>query len=143
VRINLDSTGKKANSVTYVECAGREFEQPAEMVFITAFPVNNVRTLLLSGIGKPYDPRTGEGWSAATTATKPPGPDRLHGREHQRQSIHVVWRARNHDRRFRRRQLRPVQSGPVRRFDHDQRPSDRIPPHTARYAQKDTARASI
>jgi len=75
VRINLDSTGKKATSVTYVDGAGREFEQPAEMVFITAFPLNNVRTLLLSGIGKPYNPRTDEGWSAATTATRPPGPD--------------------------------------------------------------------
>jgi gluconate 2-dehydrogenase alpha chain len=61
LRINLDSTGKKATGVTYVDGAGREFEQPAEMVFITAFPLNNVRTLLLSGVGKPYDPRTGEG----------------------------------------------------------------------------------
>lgn len=61
LRINLDSTGKKATGVTYVDSAGREFEQPAEIVFITAFPLNNVRTLLLSGIGKPYDPRTGEG----------------------------------------------------------------------------------
>jgi gluconate 2-dehydrogenase alpha chain len=61
LRINLDSTGKKATGVTYVDGAGREFEQPAEIVFVTAFPLNNVRTLLLSGIGKPYDPRTGEG----------------------------------------------------------------------------------
>jgi gluconate 2-dehydrogenase alpha chain len=61
LRINLDSTGKKATGVTYVDGAGREFEQPAEMVFVTAFPLNNVRTLLLSEIGKPYDPRTGEG----------------------------------------------------------------------------------
>ena len=61
LRINLDSTAKKATGVTYVDGAGREFEQPAEIVFITAFPLNNVRTLLLSGIGKPYDPRSGEG----------------------------------------------------------------------------------
>ena len=61
LRINLDSAGKKATGVTYVDGAGREFEQPAEIVFITAFPLNNVRTLLLSGIGKPYDPRSGEG----------------------------------------------------------------------------------
>jgi gluconate 2-dehydrogenase alpha chain len=60
-RINLDSTGKKATGVTYVDDAGGEFEQPAEIVFITAYPLNNVRTLLLSGIGKPYDPKTGEG----------------------------------------------------------------------------------
>ena len=61
LRINLDSTGKKATGVTYVDAAGREFEQPAELVLICAFPLNNVRTLLLSRIGKPYDPKTGEG----------------------------------------------------------------------------------
>jgi gluconate 2-dehydrogenase alpha chain len=61
LRINLDSSGKKATGVTYVDAAGQEFEQPAELVLITAYPLNNVRTLLLSGIGKTYDPKTGEG----------------------------------------------------------------------------------
>src|ERR1700731_1474382 len=61
LRINLDSTGKKATGVTYADATGTEYEQPADLVLITAFPLNNVRMLLLSGIGKPYDPRTGEG----------------------------------------------------------------------------------
>jgi gluconate 2-dehydrogenase alpha chain len=61
LRVNLDSSGKKASGVTYVDAAGREFEQPAELVLVTAFSLNNVRLLLLSKIGKPYDPRTGEG----------------------------------------------------------------------------------
>lgn len=61
LRIELDSTRRKATGVTYVDAAGREFEQPADLVLITAFPLNNVRMLLLSGIGKPYDPRTGDG----------------------------------------------------------------------------------
>jgi gluconate 2-dehydrogenase alpha chain len=61
LRINIDSTRKKATGVTYVDDAGQEFEQPAELVLITAFPLNNVRTLLLSGIGEPYDPKTGNG----------------------------------------------------------------------------------
>src|ERR1700693_841595 len=61
LRINLDSTRKKATGVTYADATGREFEQPADLVLITAFPLNNVRLLLLSGIGKPYDPKTGEG----------------------------------------------------------------------------------
>jgi gluconate 2-dehydrogenase alpha chain len=61
LRINLDSTGKKATGVTYADATGREFEQPADLVLITAFPLNNVRMLLLSGIGQPYDPKTGEG----------------------------------------------------------------------------------
>jgi gluconate 2-dehydrogenase alpha chain len=61
LRVNLDSTGKKAVGVTYVDAAGREFEQPAELVLITAYALNNVRLLMNSGIGKQYDPRTGEG----------------------------------------------------------------------------------
>jgi gluconate 2-dehydrogenase alpha chain len=61
LRINLDSTGKKATGVTYADATGAEFEQPADLVLITAFPLNNVRMLLLSGIGKPYDPKSGDG----------------------------------------------------------------------------------
>jgi gluconate 2-dehydrogenase alpha chain len=61
LRINLDSTRKRATGVTYADAAGREIEQPAELILITAFPLNNVRTLLLSGIGEPYDPKTGKG----------------------------------------------------------------------------------
>lgn len=61
LRINLDSTRKKATGVTYSDASGAEYEQPADLVLITAFPLNNVRMLLLSGIGKPYDPKTGEG----------------------------------------------------------------------------------
>jgi len=61
LRINLDSTRKKATGVTYVDGSGAEYEQPTELVLITAFPLNNVRTLLLSGIGEPYDPKTGTG----------------------------------------------------------------------------------
>jgi gluconate 2-dehydrogenase alpha chain len=61
IKINLDSTGKKATGVTYLDATGQECIQPADMVFLTAFSLNNVHMLLLSGIGKPYDPATGEG----------------------------------------------------------------------------------
>jgi gluconate 2-dehydrogenase alpha chain len=61
LKVNLDSTGRKAVSVSYMDGAGREFEQPAELILMTAFSLNNVRLMLLSGIGKPYDPRTGDG----------------------------------------------------------------------------------
>jgi gluconate 2-dehydrogenase alpha chain len=60
-RINLDSARKRATGVTYIDAAGREFEQPASLVISTAFALNNVRMLLLSGIGTPYDPATGRG----------------------------------------------------------------------------------
>jgi gluconate 2-dehydrogenase alpha chain len=43
LRVNLDSTGMKAIGVTYVDAAGREYEQPAELVLITAYSLNNVR----------------------------------------------------------------------------------------------------
>jgi gluconate 2-dehydrogenase alpha chain len=61
VKVNLDSTGKKATGVTYVDASGAEVFQPASMVFLTAYSLNNVHLLLLSGIGKPYDPATGQG----------------------------------------------------------------------------------
>jgi gluconate 2-dehydrogenase alpha chain len=60
-RINLDSTKKHATGVTYIDAAGREFEQPASLVITSTFAINNVRMLLLSGIGSPYDPATGQG----------------------------------------------------------------------------------
>jgi gluconate 2-dehydrogenase alpha chain len=60
-RINLDASGKRATGVTYVDIQGREFEQPAELVVLCAFAQHNVHLLLLSKIGKPYDPKTGEG----------------------------------------------------------------------------------
>jgi gluconate 2-dehydrogenase alpha chain len=53
--INLDNTGKRATGVTYVDTQGREWEQPAEMVFLCAFQMFNVQLLLLSGIGQAYE----------------------------------------------------------------------------------------
>ena len=61
LRVNLDSTKKKATGVTYVNGAGQEMVQPADLVIIGAFAFNNVRLMLLSGIGQPYDPATGKG----------------------------------------------------------------------------------
>ena len=61
LRINLDSTGKKATGVTYADEDGRIYEQPSDIVILSAFSFNNPRMLLLSGIGKPYDHRTRTG----------------------------------------------------------------------------------
>jgi gluconate 2-dehydrogenase alpha chain len=61
-KVNLDSAGKHAKSVTYTDVAtGEELEQPAGMVVLCAFALWNTHLMLLSGIGKPYDPRTGKG----------------------------------------------------------------------------------
>lgn len=61
LKVLMDSSGKKATGVLYVDPQGREIEQPADLVILTAYQMHNVRLLLLSGIGKPYDPKTGEG----------------------------------------------------------------------------------
>ena len=61
LRINVDSGGKRATGVTYVDPNGQEVEQPASLVIVGAFAINNVRLLLLSKIGRPYDPATGKG----------------------------------------------------------------------------------
>lgn len=61
LKVNLDSTGKRATGVTYVDAQGQQVEQPAELVIVAAFQMHNVRLMLLSGIGKPYDPASGTG----------------------------------------------------------------------------------
>ncbi len=60
-KVNLTPDGKHATGVTYVDEQGREWEQPADLVLLCAFSFFNVRMLLLSGIGTPYDPATGQG----------------------------------------------------------------------------------
>ena len=60
-RILLDPSGKRATGVLYIDANGREVEQPANLVMLCAFQMHNVRLLLLSGIGKPYDPASNEG----------------------------------------------------------------------------------
>jgi gluconate 2-dehydrogenase alpha chain len=61
LRINLSKDKKRATGVTYADASGREFEQPAKMVILGSFALNNVRMMLLSGIGEPYDPKTDKG----------------------------------------------------------------------------------
>jgi gluconate 2-dehydrogenase alpha chain len=60
-RINTDASGKRATGVTYIDENGEECEQPADLVIMSAFVLHNVHLLLLSGIGEPYDHRTGKG----------------------------------------------------------------------------------
>ncbi|MDR3533612.1 MAG: GMC family oxidoreductase [Rhodopila sp.] len=60
-RILLSPDGKTATGVVYVDALGQEWEQPADMVLLCAWQLWNVRLLLHSKIGRPYDPSTGEG----------------------------------------------------------------------------------
>lgn len=61
IKINTDSTRRKATGVTYIDARGREVEQPAGTVVLATYCFNNTRLMLLSGIGKPYDPISNTG----------------------------------------------------------------------------------
>jgi gluconate 2-dehydrogenase alpha chain len=50
-----------AEGVTYIDSSGKEILQPATVVVLTSWTMNNSRLLLLSEIGEPYDPVTGKG----------------------------------------------------------------------------------
>ena len=61
-KVLLDSTGKKATGVAYLNTlTGEEVEQPADLVVLSAYILSNVHLMLLSGIGKPYDPESQTG----------------------------------------------------------------------------------
>jgi gluconate 2-dehydrogenase alpha chain len=61
MKVNLDAAKKRAESVTYIDAAGGELEQPGDLVVLSAYAVGNVHLMLLSGIGKPYNLATGDG----------------------------------------------------------------------------------
>lgn len=60
-RINLDPSGRRATGVTFVDTAGQEWEQPADLVLLCAYTIFNVQLLMLSNIGQPYDPVANRG----------------------------------------------------------------------------------
>lgn len=59
--LRINWKGNQATGVTYVDARGRELEQPARLVILGAYALNNVRLMLLSRIGTPYDPASGKG----------------------------------------------------------------------------------
>ena len=52
---------RRTRGVTYIDQKGDEVFQPAELVFLASWTLNNTRLLLLSEIGKPYNAQTGRG----------------------------------------------------------------------------------
>jgi gluconate 2-dehydrogenase alpha chain len=60
LRINKDNSGRPI-SVTYLDPSGVEQEQPADLILLTAWTLNNNLLLMLSQIGQMYDPATGQG----------------------------------------------------------------------------------
>jgi gluconate 2-dehydrogenase alpha chain len=62
-RIVHDSSQEdgKARGVSYIDSAGEQIWQPADLVLLCSWTLNNTKLLLLSRIGHPYDPATGTG----------------------------------------------------------------------------------
>jgi gluconate 2-dehydrogenase alpha chain len=61
-KVLLDSTKRKAAGVLYTNVStGEEYEQPAAIVALCAYAINNVHLMLLSRIGTPYDPASQKG----------------------------------------------------------------------------------
>ena len=57
-----DKPRRKVKAVRYVDTrSGEEYEQPAGLVILGAYVFNNVSLMLTSGIGTPYDYKTGKG----------------------------------------------------------------------------------
>ncbi|WP_276356767.1 GMC family oxidoreductase [Cohnella caldifontis] len=55
-------TGGKATGVMYTDVTtGEDIVQPADIVVMTSYVFNNIRLLLMSKLGTPYDPKTGKG----------------------------------------------------------------------------------
>ncbi|MBZ5487467.1 GMC family oxidoreductase [Halomonas aquamarina] len=61
IRVNKAEDGQTVTGVTYIDKGGREVEQPADIVCLTAFMVDNTRIMLNSEISEPYNPNTQEG----------------------------------------------------------------------------------
>ncbi|HWF10876.1 MAG TPA: GMC family oxidoreductase [Bryobacteraceae bacterium] len=51
----------RAEGLMYLDAAGEETEQPARLVILGSWTLNNNRLLMMSKIGEPYDPATGKG----------------------------------------------------------------------------------
>ena len=61
LKVVLHDDKKTAKGVIYIDEQGNECFQPAKIVVLSSFQLYNVHLMLLSGIGKPYNPITEEG----------------------------------------------------------------------------------
>ncbi|STW52466.1 gluconate 2-dehydrogenase, flavoprotein subunit [Klebsiella pneumoniae] len=120
-------------------------EQPADLVIIGAFQFHNVHLMLLSGIGKPYNPETGEGvvgrnfaYQNMTTIKA------IFDKDTYTNPFIGAGRQRRRRRRLQRRQLRPRRGGLCRRFavlgqpgrDPSPSPGFPVPPGTPAWGSK-------
>jgi gluconate 2-dehydrogenase alpha chain len=60
--IQYDRRAKRVTSVRFIDLqTSQEYEQPADVVVLSGFTMTNTKLLLTSGIGRPYDPKSGKG----------------------------------------------------------------------------------
>lgn len=57
----INQSGGRATSVSYYDQNGAEQEQPADIIVLGTFTLNNIRLMLLSKIGQQYDPQANTG----------------------------------------------------------------------------------
>ena len=105
---SVRNDGKNAQSVLYYDGMGHVQEQPGDVIVLGAYVMNNVRLLLMSKLGKPYDPVS----ETRRRRQELRVPDRRRRRERlvrrpRVQPLHGLGRERGLDRRPERRQLRP------------------------------------
>lgn len=62
-----------ATGVTYIDADGDECFQPADLVTLASWTMNNTRLLLLSKAGQAYDPATGKGQVGRNLTHQAPG----------------------------------------------------------------------
>lgn len=79
LRVELATDGRTATGVTWFdEATQEEVFQPADIVILAAYQFHNVHLMLLSGIGQPYDPATGEGVTGRNYSYQMMGSTTLH-----------------------------------------------------------------
>ncbi|MCO6187720.1 GMC family oxidoreductase [Rhizobium sp. L1K21] len=61
LRVLKTGDGRMADGVEYITPEGEVYHQPADIVILAAYITHNVHLMLVSDIGEPYDPRSGEG----------------------------------------------------------------------------------
>jgi gluconate 2-dehydrogenase alpha chain len=61
-KLIYDKDAKRVTGVVYTDLGtGEEYEQPANIVVLSSYVFGNTQSLLLAGIGEPYDRTTGKG----------------------------------------------------------------------------------
>jgi gluconate 2-dehydrogenase alpha chain len=61
-KLIYDKDAKRVSAVVYADLrTGEEYEQPANIVVLSSYVFTNTQSLLLAGIGEPYDRTTGKG----------------------------------------------------------------------------------